>query len=256
MKTGRGPKAITSAKSIQEAERRAEIMTMRLDGLTLEQIGQRMGIKADTVHGIITRALTAMTKEPSEELLALELGRCDVLLNEAMATVKAFHPLVSGGRVVSAPMLSSNGEPVRDAETGEVVQRVLEDKVLKLAAISTAVRVMERRSKLLGLDAPIRAQQELTVTSQQAEPQDLTKLNDNDLSLYGYLIEKLQADKTDDGARDVKAELSKKLSPGEIWTLQEIFRKLDVQFIHAQTVQGLYSGQPRLPSPQAMEARQ
>lgn len=52
----------------------------------------------------------------AEELLNLELGRCDVLLTEAMQTVKAFHPLVSAGRVVSAPMLDNTGQPVRNPE--------------------------------------------------------------------------------------------------------------------------------------------
>lgn len=160
-----GPQAKTSARSVEQAQRRAEMLTLRVQGLTLEQIGERMGVGADTVLRVISRALTAMTKEPAQELLALELSRCDVLLNEAMQTVKAFHPMVSGGRVVSAPMLDSNGQPVRNPKTGDVLTRVLEDKAPKLAAIATAVRVMERRAKLLGLDAPIRATQELTVTS-------------------------------------------------------------------------------------------
>lgn len=160
-----GPQAKTSARSVEQAQRRAEMLTLRVQGLTLEQIGERMGVGADTVQRVISRALTAMAKEPAQELLALELGRCDVLLNEAMQTVKAFHPMVSGGRVVSAPMLDSNGQPVRNPETGDVLTRVLEDKAPKLAAIATAVRVLERRAKLLGLDAPIRATQELTVTS-------------------------------------------------------------------------------------------
>ena len=153
IKTGKGPKAITSAKSIREAERRAEMLSLRLEGKTLEQIGSHMNVGADTVHRVISRALTSVTKEPAEELLSLELGRCDVLLTEAMQTVKAFHPLVSAGRVVSAPMLNNQGEPIRNPETGDVLTRVLEDKAPKLAAIATAVRVMERRAKLTGLDA-------------------------------------------------------------------------------------------------------
>lgn len=164
IKTGKGPKAITSAKSIREAERRAEMLSLRLEGKTLEQIGAHMNVGADTVHRVISRALTSVTKEPAEELRSLELGRCDVLLTEAMQTVKAFHPLVSAGRVVSAPMLNNQGEPIRNPETGDVLTRVLEDKAPKLAAIHTAVKVMERRAKLLGLDAPIRAMQEVTVT--------------------------------------------------------------------------------------------
>jgi predicted DNA-binding protein (UPF0251 family) len=172
----KGPQAITGAVSIVQAQRRAEILRLRLDGLTLEEIGERMNIAPDTVHGIITRALSAMCKEPAEELRALELGRCDVLLNEAMQTVRAFHPMVSGGRVVSAPVLDNNGQPVRN-EAGDVLTRVLEDKAPKLAAIATSIRVMERRAKLLGLDAPIR--QDVTVTSKPE--QDLSHLSVQDL---------------------------------------------------------------------------
>jgi predicted DNA-binding protein (UPF0251 family) len=181
----KGPQAITGAVSIVQAQRRAEILRLRLDGLTLEEIGERMNIAPDTVHGIITRALSAMCKEPAEELRALELGRCDVLLNEAMQTVRAFHPMVSGGRVVSAPVLDNNGQPVRN-EAGDVLTRVLEDKAPKLAAIATSIRVMERRAKLLGLDAPVR--QDVTVTASSSE--DFSHLTVDDMEeikarLYG-----------------------------------------------------------------------
>ncbi len=107
-----------------------------------------------------------------------------------MQTDKAFHPLVSAGRVVSAPMLDSNGQSVRNPETGDVLTRVLEDKVPKLAAIATAVRVMERRAKLLGLDAATKLQQEVTITEQEPA-YDLCKLDMNEMHLYGYLLEKM-----------------------------------------------------------------
>ncbi len=251
IKTGKGPKAITSAKSIREAERRAEMLSLRLEGKTLEQIGAHMNVGADTVHRVISRALTSVTKEPAEELLSLELGRCDVLLTEAMQTVKAFHPLVAAGRVVSAPMLNNQGEPIRNPETGDVLTRVLEDKAVKLAAIHVAVKVMERRSRLLGLDAPIRAQQEVHVSTDEKPAYDLGKLDSNDMQLYGYLLEKLADPATPEPAerRNVRHEVRDKLTPAEIGALQEIFKKLDVQYLAADTVQGLYSTQPRLPTP-------
>lgn len=187
-KTGKDSRNITSARAVRDAQRRAEMLSLRLEGLTLEQIGERMGVGKPTVSRVISNALTAQTREPAGELLTLELGRCDVLLTEAMQTVKAFHPLVSAGRVVSAPMLNSAGQPVRNPETGDVLTRVLEDKAPKLAAIATAVRVMERRAKLLGLDAPIRAQQEVIVT-RSGQP-DISHLSVDDLEvikqkLYG-----------------------------------------------------------------------
>ena len=100
MKTGRGPKAATSKTSIVQAERRAEVLRLRLDGMTLAAIGERLGIRADSVHDIITRALRSMTKEPAEELLNLELARLDSLYAEAMNSVRAFTPVLHNGKVV------------------------------------------------------------------------------------------------------------------------------------------------------------
>lgn len=150
----RGPQAKTSGTSIVAAQRRAEMLRLRLDGHTLEEIGAAMGIKAETVHGVITRALTSLVKAPAEELLAMELARCDELLEQALDTVHAFHPLVNSGCVVRALVEDENGDPVIDDETEQPMTRTLEDKAPKLAAINTALRVMERRAKLLGLDKP------------------------------------------------------------------------------------------------------
>lgn len=250
-RTGKDSRNITSARAVRDAQRRAEMLSLRLDGLTLEQIGERMGVGTPTVSRVISNALAAHTREPAEELRSIELGRCDVLLTEAMQTVKAFHPLVSAGRVVSAPMLDNTGQPVRNPESGDVLTRVLEDKAPKLAAIATAVRVMERRAKLLGLDAATKLQQEVTVTTDEKPGYDLQKLDMDEMHLYGYLLEKMHSPDSPDRAERPKLrdEVQAKLTPAEIGTLQEIFKKLDVQYLAADTVQGLYSTQPRLPTP-------
>lgn len=147
-----GPQAKTSASAIVAAQRRAEMLRLRVEGLTLEQIGVRMGVQPESVYGVISRALQSMVKEPGEELLALELARCDALLTAAMRVVSAFHPVLHGGIVVRAAVEDETGQLMRDPGTGEVITVALEDKAPKLAAINTALRVMERRAKLLGLD--------------------------------------------------------------------------------------------------------
>ncbi len=149
-----GPQAKTSATSIAATQRRAEMLRLRLEGLTLEEIGVRMEIQAESVYGVISRALRSVVKEPGEELMALELARCDALLAEAMNVVRAFHPVIHCGVVVRAAVEGVDGQPLRDAATGSVLTVALEDKAPKLAAINTALRVMERRAKLLGLDKP------------------------------------------------------------------------------------------------------
>ncbi|MBL8448579.1 MAG: helix-turn-helix domain-containing protein [Dechloromonas sp.] len=255
IKTGKGPKAITSAKSIREAERRAEMLSLRLEGKTLEQIGAHMNVGADTVHRVISRALTSVTKEPAEELLTLELGRCDVLLSEAMQTVKAFHPLVSAGRVVSAPMLTNQGEPIRNPETGDVLTRVLEDKAPKLAAIHTAVKVMERRAKLLGLDAPSRMQADLNVSTDEKKPYDLSRLDMNEVELLDYLMRKAEDPDATPAARKnlntrwgERSECPEELTPDEMATVKEVFRKLGVKYLLIDTVDS-WRVPPALPAP-------
>lgn len=164
IKTGKGPKAITSATSIRQAERRAEILKLRLDGHSLAEIGDRLGIRADSVHDIITRALRAMTQDPSQELLTLELARLDSLYAEALKAVRSFTPVLHNGRVVQIPVIDSNGDAIKDPETGQPLTCIAQDRQPVLAGIACAVRIAERRAKLLGLDAPIRAMQEVTVT--------------------------------------------------------------------------------------------
>lgn len=248
-RTGKDSRNITSARAVRDAQRRAEMLSLRISGMTLEQIGERMGVGKGTVSRVISNALTAQTREPCEELLSLELSRCDVLLNEAMQTVRAFHPLVSAGRVVSAPMLDNTGQPVRNPETGDVLTRVLEDKAPKLAAIATAVRVLERRAKLLGLDAATKLQQEVHVSTDEKPSYDMGKLDMDEMHIFGSLLEKLHNPDSPDRAERPKLrdEVQAKLTPAEIGTLQAIFKKLDVPYLAADTVSGLYAP-PALPA--------
>ena len=188
IKTGKGPKAITSATSIKQAERRAEILKLRLDGHSLAEIGDRVGIRADSVHDIITRALRAMTQNPSQELLTLELARLDSLYAEALKAVRSFTPVLHNGRVVQIPIIDTNGDTIKHPETGQPLTCIAQDRQPVLAGIACAVRIAERRAKLLGLDAPIRAQQEVTVTG-SGQP-DIGHLSVEDLEaikqkLYG-----------------------------------------------------------------------
>lgn len=250
MKTGRGPKSATSATSIKQTERRAEVLRLRLDGHTLQAIGDRLGIRADSVHDIITRALRDMTQEPSEQLLSIELARLDSLYVEAMNVLRSFTPLLHNGRVVQIPVIDRNGQTVKDLGTGQPLTCIAEDKAARLAAIAAAVRVMERRAKLLGLDAATKLQQEVYVSTDEKPAYDLQKLDMDEMHLYGYLLEKMHNPNTPDRVERPKLrdEVRAKLTPTEIATLQTIFKKLDVPYIAADTVSGLYAP-PALPSP-------
>ncbi len=254
-RTGKDSRNITSARAVRDAQRRAEMLSLRLSGMTLEQIGERMGVGKPTVSRVISNALTAQTREPAEELLTLELGRCDVLLTEAMQTVKAFHPLVSAGHVVSAPMLNNQGEPIRNPETGDVLTRVLEDKTIKLAAIHVAAKVLERRAKYLGLDAPSRFQQDVTLTTDEKKPYDLGRLDMSEMQLLDYLMRKAEdPSATPEARRNLyakwgeRSECPEELTADEIATVKEVFRKLGVKYLVIDTVNSWYVT-PALPTP-------
>jgi hypothetical protein len=106
-----------SANRIVAAERQGQALALRKAGLGYAAIARQLGYAgASGAYKAIMTALRALTREPAEELRALELARLDDLLAGLWA----------------------------DARRGNVAKV---DRVLK---------VMARRAALLGLDAPQR----------------------------------------------------------------------------------------------------
>lgn len=259
MKTGRGPKAATSKTSIVQAERRAEVLRLRLDGMTLAAIGERLGIRADSVHDIITRALRDMTQEPAEQLLGIELARLDSLYVEAMSVLRSFTPLLHNGKIVQIPVINRDGEIVKDPDTGHPLTCIAEDKAARLAAIAAAVRVMERRAKLIGLDAPSRMQADFNVTTDEKKPYDLSRLDMDEVQLLDYLMCKAEdPDAMPASRRSLNAKWGERsdspeaLTPDEMATVKEVFRKLGVKYLLIDTVDSWRIPTP-LPTPKENE---
>jgi uncharacterized protein (DUF3084 family) len=114
--------AVSKAQRAATAARRANAIKLRLAGLDYETIAQRLDYSSKgSACTDITRALAASIKEQgrsADELREVELARLDRL------QAAAWGPAVGG----------------------------------ELRAIETVLRVIDRRCKLLGLDAPIRAE--------------------------------------------------------------------------------------------------
>jgi len=70
-RTGKDSRNITSARAVRDAQRRAEMLSLRLEGLTLEQIGERMGVGKPTVSRVISNALAAHTANLPKNCLTL-----------------------------------------------------------------------------------------------------------------------------------------------------------------------------------------
>lgn len=106
----------TSARRVRGRARQLAALDLRTRGLTFEAIGSQLGISTQAAHATVSRALARSLVESNAaagNLRVLELRRLDAML-------AALWPLVEAGDV---------------------------------GAINAALRVGERRAKLLGLDA-------------------------------------------------------------------------------------------------------
>ena len=107
----------TEARRITAAERRAQALDLRLAGYSFEAIGQQLGISKQAAYKHVSTALETLhtqTDNSAEQLRALELERLDALLKGCWTAASA-------------------GDP---------------------ESTRVALKVLERRAKLLGLDAP------------------------------------------------------------------------------------------------------
>jgi hypothetical protein len=106
-----------TAEDTQIVERRAQALALRRGGATYRQIGRQLGVSVEVAYADVQaelHALRTLTAEDAEAVRDLELRRLDDYVLALSARAKQ----------------------------GDV------------AAISTLLRVQERRAKYLGLDAP------------------------------------------------------------------------------------------------------
>lgn len=109
--------AAADAKKIKRAERRLEVLELRKAGATYTQISKALDISLATVSKDLRRALQEVEQRElaaAEDLRALDLGRLDALL-------RGVWPAATSGDVQS---------------------------------VKAAVTILERRARMLGIDAP------------------------------------------------------------------------------------------------------
>jgi hypothetical protein len=115
--------------TLETAARDAEAARLRGRGWGYQRIADHLGIALSTAHDAVARALNAIRAEGAPETRALELERLDGLWEAALAVLE---------RVTVDP------------DSGEQVPA---DDDTRLKAVTTLLKVQERRAKLLGLDA-------------------------------------------------------------------------------------------------------
>ena len=142
------------------------VLQLRRDGVSFPDIAEELGMTQGYIHKVYKKALREIIVEDVEDLRKLELEKLESLEQEVMKVLKSFHPFISSGQVVRDVIEDPDGNPVVDPLTGNIVTERLLDHGPKLAAIDRAVKLMERRARLMGLDTPVKTQQEVRVTTE------------------------------------------------------------------------------------------
>lgn len=125
------------ASKVAIAERRANALKLKIAGATYDAIARTMNYaSAGNAYRDVHAALKDITREPAEQLKQIELQRCDEML-------LAIWPKVRKG---------------------------------DLGAIDRALRIMERRARYEGLDAPTR--QTITVITEDIIDAEIRRLEE------------------------------------------------------------------------------
>jgi len=128
-------------RTIEGAERDAKAARQKSRGQTYSQIAENLGYAdASGAYRAVQRALAAVPAENVDELRRIQSEQLDALTAKAFEVLESTHfAHTVHGELVLAP----DGQP-------------LIDDMPVLHAIDRLIRLAERRSKLMGLDAPSR----------------------------------------------------------------------------------------------------
>lgn len=117
-------------------DREQEVVKLRRGGLTWDMIGQRVGLTASGAYNAYERSLKRVVVEDVEAIRKLETERLDIAQSAIWGNV----------------LLGDN------------------------ASITSLLRIMERRAKLLGLDQPVRLQAEVVTYDANSIEAELARI--------------------------------------------------------------------------------
>lgn len=145
----------TTTATVATAEKQRDALKLRKLGIGYDEIAARVGYSdRGAAYKAVRVAIAEITKEVAAEVKALEIERCEDRYADAIAT-----------RTLAA-------------ETGDLETRI--------RANLAADRIAERRSKLEGLDAPVKTQEVAPETMSEEQ-------------LRKALLEELEASKARSG---------------------------------------------------------
>ena len=146
----RNPRAGSAVAAVRAREREGRAVQLRLEGRTLQEIATELGyaVRSSARFAIFRGMERLSPPENLESLRAIEVARTYEVEHEAWE---------QWYRSTEDAVKESTKTRAGDDETGEVVTettRTVEGQAGNPALLAAIVKAMERRAKLLGLDAP------------------------------------------------------------------------------------------------------
>lgn len=152
----------SKANPAEQAEKQVQAYNLSLRGHSLREVGRLMGVSHETARKLISLEADARVLPLADQLRKQQLDRLNEMRVAALRVLEREHVHISEGRVVRE----------KDPETGEILDPIIDDSPV-LAAIDRLVKIEDRMSKLLGLDAPLQTEVNATVEHKPAEVLDL-----------------------------------------------------------------------------------
>jgi DNA-binding CsgD family transcriptional regulator len=171
----------TNVPDPKMVERDMQIWEARLRGVPPRQIAQELQIDIQTVSNAVKRAAKMIALDTAEDMVKMEVERIDILIMNCVEILEAKHYATSHGKVVLDP---TTGDPLIDSAPS-------------LKAINEMANLMKRRAELLGLDAPKRTENAVTLTQTDAQDLELMDMINSVKAQMALGLEKLSLKKTE-----------------------------------------------------------
>lgn len=148
---------------LDKALRDSDIWALRAEGRSVREIAEACDMSEQTIRASLIRVAEQYKVESAAEIIKMELDRLDIMLVHAISVLETRHIAYSNGRRMTEI----------DEEGNETA---VEDTAPILKAIDTVLKIMDRRSRYLGLDAPSKSEQSINVHSSTETDLALTQL--------------------------------------------------------------------------------
>lgn len=131
--------------------RNAQIVDLKHDGRTFQEIGNTLGLSKQRVHELYWQAMHEVIAPGVNALRAQQNAELEAVKDKMQAILNRDHYAMSGGTIVRGPAeLDQFGQPLTLGEP-------LHDDGPKIQAAGVISRLIEQQAKLNGTFAPVTA---------------------------------------------------------------------------------------------------